>query len=52
MSKDKDRKFFKSSKCLDNEAMLKCRVARDEFLFISTLLKSLMSLHLESIETG
>ena len=40
---NKDKKFYKSSKCLDNEAMLKQRVARDVFLFILSLLKSLMS---------
>ena len=37
MSKErfnKDRNFCKSSKCLDNEAMLRWSVARDEFLFI------------------
>ena len=48
----KDMKFCKSSKCLDNEALLRWRVARDEFLFILSLLKSLMSWYLESIETG
>ena len=55
MSKEcfnKDRKFYKSSKCLDNEAMLRWRVARDEFFFILSLLKSLMSWYLESIEAG
>ena len=32
--------------------MLRWRVARDDFLFILGLLKSLMSWYLESIETG
>ena len=49
---NKNRKFFKLSKCLDNEAMLRRKVARDEFLFILSLLKSLMSCYLESIVTG
>ena len=49
---NKDRKFCKSSKCLDNKAMLRWRVARDEFLFIFSILKALMSWYLESIGTG
>ena len=55
MSKEclnKDKKFRKSSKCLFNEAMLRWRIARDEFLFILSLLKSLMSWYLEFIKTG
>ena len=54
MSKEcfkKYRKFGKSSKCLDNEAMLRWRVGGDEFLFILSLLKLLMSWSLEYIET-
>ena len=51
-SEIQDRKFCKSSKGLDIEAMLRWRVASDEFLFILSLLKSLMSWYLESIETG
>ena len=49
---NKDRKFCKSSSCLDSEAMLRWRVAREEFLFILSLLKLLMSWYLESIEKG
>ena len=49
---DKDRKFCKSSKYLDKEAMLRWRVARDGFLFILNLLKLLMSWYLGSIEAG
>ena len=55
MSKEcfnKVKNFCRSTKCLDNEAMLRCRVPRDEFLFILSLLKSLMSRYLDSIETG
>ena len=49
---NKDRKFCKSSKCLDSEAMLRWKVARKEFLFILSLLKLLMSWYMESIEKG
>ena len=49
---NKDRKFCKLSKCFDSDTILRRRVAREEFLFILSLLKSLMSLYLESIDTG
>ena len=49
---NKDRKFCKSSSCLDSEAMLRWRVAREEFLFILSLLKLLMLWYVESIEKG
>ena len=49
---NKDRKFCKSSKCLDNETILGWRVARDELTFILSLLKSLMSWYLGSTERG
>ena len=42
MSKEcfnKDRKFCKSSKCLDNKAMLRWKLARNECLFILSLLE-------------
>ena len=48
----KDRKFCKFSKCFDSDAILRWRVAKEEFLFILSLLKSLMSLYLESTDTG
>ena len=47
-----DSKISKSSKCLDNKIVLRWIVARFEFLFILSLLKSLMSWYLKSIETG
>ena len=49
---NKDRKFCKLSKCFDSDTILRRKVAREEFLFILSLLKSLMSLYLESIDTG
>ena len=49
---NKDRKFCKSSKCLDSHAILVRRVAKEELLFILSLLKSLISLNLESTDTG
>ena len=49
---NKDRKFCKSSKCFDSDTILRWRAAREEFLLILSLLKSLMSYYLESIYTG
>ena len=37
---NKDRKFCKSSKCFDSDTILRWRVAREEFLFILSLLSS------------
>ena len=49
---EKVRKWCKSSKDLNNDAMLRWRVARGEFLFILSSLKSLMWWYLKFIETG
>ena len=37
---NKDKKFCKSSKCFDSDAILRWRVAKEEFLFVLCLLKS------------
>ena len=37
---NKDKKFCKSSKCFDSDAILRWRVAKEEFLFVLSLLKS------------
>ena len=44
-------KFCKSSKFLDNEAMLRWIAARDEFLFMLSILKSLLSRETEWSES-
>lgn len=49
---NEDSKISKSSECLDNKIVLRWIVARFEFLFILSLLKSLMPWYLKSIETG
>ena len=47
----KDRKFCKSSKCLDSDTILKWGVAKEELLLILSLLKLLIQ-YLESTDTG
>ena len=47
----KDRKFCKSSKCLDSDTILKRGVAKEELLFILSLLKLLIQ-YLGSTDTG